>query len=393
MIAMFNLKLILGRIYHNDLNIIDLSNEYCIDYTKNPIVKYIGAESSNVNNGNTPWKNLIPLLKKYHFACNLWNIIYIWNLDAKKLEKCIFCDSAITSLLCLPSGQLLSAHEDKTIQIWNPESGEYLGNLSKFPDVVNNMKLLYDKFATLTDDGIIQLWDIKSKKQLYPVLNMSVKSVHMMAVYKSQKVITSSKNYIIGQLYLNKINKYKMLDDKLNITAILFDVYDWFICGDQNGSIYMFDLSSFECKKCLRVGQGKVNSLTLLPDGNVIATFEDHIICIFRPETGRILQIIKTESNINDTIVLSDGRIVGVAVNGDFYNWQFPKRALNGCDIFLITISLEENKSVKLLNYSNVTLNDKDISYIDDLRKGRNDLTISGVVQSNIDYEKNCPYL
>ncbi len=373
---MFDLKLILNKIYHNDIASIDFSSEYCIDYEKMPIITHIdNTGGSNIFDGYPVWRNLISLHKHNYFACNLYDKIYIWNIDAKKYERVINCYSEITALLCLPNGQLLSAHTDKTVKIWQPETGEYLGDFGKFSSFVTSMKLLYDKLATLTDDGVIQYWDIKTKMPLSQTLDINANSINMLNADSNQKIIAANGSYIYYQ-GLNETIKQKLLSDNLNITASLFDPYDLFICGDDHGSLYIFDLAYIKCKYSLKVSQRTVNSLTILPDGNIIACFDDNIMCVFHPEEGRILQIIKTNSLIRETIVLSDGRIIGAACNGDFYIWQFPIRALNGTDTFLITENLDKNTSVKSLNYTNVILDQYDISWIDELHGKRPDMTI-----------------
>lgn len=64
----------------------------------------------------------------------------------------------------------------------------------------------------------------------------------------------------------------------------------------------------------------------VLPDGNIISLGDHNTLCIFKSDSGKILQFFMTSHYIEKVAILSDGNVVGVNCKGEIIICEFPKK-------------------------------------------------------------------
>ena len=87
-------------------------------------------------------------------------------------------------LAVLPDGKLVSGSYDKTIKIWDPDTGECIKTLKGNSDSVNCLAVLPDgKLVGGSYDKTIKIWDLKKRKCI-KILKGHSGLVHCLAVLK-----------------------------------------------------------------------------------------------------------------------------------------------------------------------------------------------------------------
>jgi WD40 repeat protein len=89
----------------------------------------------------------------------------IWNLNKSKCIKVIVTDSC--GDLIVISDKIIISKKDKSLVVWNVETGKTNGEIKiNDENVINFIKLSNNKIASLHNHGLINIWDIYTQKCL-----------------------------------------------------------------------------------------------------------------------------------------------------------------------------------------------------------------------------------
>lgn len=108
----------------------------------------------------------------------LWTLPHTGE-DAQNNGELLGHKSAITSLRWLDRGQLASSSADRTLGIWDAETGAKIRKLAGHDLVVNEIDQDENLIASASDDGKLQIWDPQSKTPIktfqtdYPLLTVA----------------------------------------------------------------------------------------------------------------------------------------------------------------------------------------------------------------------------
>ena len=166
----------------------------------------------------------------------------------------------------------LSGSEDKTLRLWDIESGQCQDVISPDSDMIWSVAFSPDdRFALFgCQNNTVQIWDIKSK------VSRHVLKGHTSAV---RSVIFSSD----GRRVLS---------------------------GSEDKTMRLWDLESGQCLKLFEGHTDKVRSLAFCPDNRrVLSGSEDKTMRLWDVESGECLNILEGHSGVVGSVALSpDGR-------------------------------------------------------------------------------------
>jgi WD40 repeat protein len=180
-----------------------------------------------------------------------------------------------------PDGQTLaSASVDKTIRLWEPQSGKLLRTLGQHTDRILSVAWSPDgkTLASASEDKTIRLWRPQSGK-LLRTLRGHARSVNSVVWSPDGQTLASAS------------------DDE---------------------TIRLWKPQSGKLLRTLKAHINRVNSVAWSPDGQTLASASvDKTIRLWEPQSGKLLRTLKSHEHLNWSVAWSlDARILAVADNG-----------------------------------------------------------------------------
>ena len=185
------------------------------------------------------------------------------------------------------SNRLISGSEDKTIKIWNLETGECLKTLKEHHDWVNSILIISNnKFLSGSDDKTIKIWDLDSFECLNTLKNE--KGIKSLCSISDNQIACGCYDGSINIWNLNNLTKVKTLkahDDCIQ-SLLLVDKTKLISCSSEN-NIKIWNLVTFECVKILEGHFSHIYQLELILDGILLSCSFDKTVKLWQIETGK----------------------------------------------------------------------------------------------------------
>uniref|UniRef100_UPI0019127CD2 WD40 domain-containing protein n=1 Tax=Hassallia byssoidea TaxID=482630 RepID=UPI0019127CD2 len=186
--------------------------------------------------------------------------------------------NSVNSVSFSPDGKILaSASDDKTIKLWNVDTGKEITTLNGHTEEVNSASFSPDGkiLASASADKTIKLWNVDTGKQITALKghNNSVKSVTF-----------SSNGKILASASADKTIKLWNVDTKKEITT-------------------------------LKGHSSSVNSASFSPDGKILASAsDDYTIKLWNVDTGKEITTLKGHTEeVNTASFSPDGKTLASA--------------------------------------------------------------------------------
>ena len=212
--------------------------------------------------------------------------------------------SFVNSLAISPDGQILASGSwDRTIKIWNLETGEFVGTLMGHSDRVNSVAISGDgkMLASGSSDETIKFWNLHTGELLFtfPGHSMEVNSV---AISPTGQVIASSGgadntiklwNLRTGEL----LRTFRGHSD--NVNAVVFSPDGKILAsGSSDATSKVWDVESGKLLRTLSGLNVGVNSVAIGPGGQILASVSnDYTIKLRNLHTGSLLRILNSNSD------------------------------------------------------------------------------------------------
>ncbi len=189
----------------------------------------------------------------------------------------------INSFIQLSDGTLASGSKDKTIKLWDPETGVCKQTLQGHIKAVEALLQLSD--GTLVSGswgGIIKLWDLKTG------------------------------------------NCKQTLHEHISLVDTLLQLLDGSLAsGSWDGTIKLWDTETGACKQTLKRHAGSAFGLKQLSDGTLVSRSSDKTIKLWDPETGASKQTLQGHTGlVIATVLLSDGTLASGSYDTTIKLWD-----------------------------------------------------------------------
>ena len=212
--------------------------------------------------------------------------------------------SFVNSLAISPDGKILASGSwDKTIKIWNLETGEFIGTLTGHSDRVNSVAISGDgkMLASGSSDETIKFWNLDTGELLFtfPGHSMEVNSV---AISPNGLVIASSggADNTIKLWNLRTGELLRTLRGHLdNVNSVVFSPDGKILAsGSSDATSKVWDVESGKLLRTLSGLNVGVNSVAIGPDGQILASVSnDYTIKLRNLQTGSLLRILNSNSD------------------------------------------------------------------------------------------------
>jgi WD40 repeat protein len=212
--------------------------------------------------------------------------------------------------------KLISASNDKTIKIWNLETGECLKSLKKHQSSVSSVLIISNnKFISGSEDKTIRIWDQESHECLNTLTNES--GVSCLCLISDIEIACGCNDGSINIWNLDRLTKIKTIraHDGWIPYLKLTDNFKLISCSSDK-KIKVWNLTTFVCQKELI---GHLNTIYFLESNvNLMSCSSDKTIKLWNLETCEILRSILFDHPVYCMEILNDD-LISVGIGNDKY--------------------------------------------------------------------------
>ena len=276
--------------------------------------------------------------------------INLWHKDSENKQKLIHTllghDNAITQIKYSPDGKLIaSASWDRTIRLWNAETGELINTVGGYKDGINSIAFTPDNQTLISGDEAkeVKIWNITNQPKLSKTLTGHTDSIKAVTVSPDGNLIASAgydntiKLWTIKGELLQTIAAHNLAITSLQFTpdskTLVSASWDntakvWLIKNAGKNSQLLHTLTGH---------QDGITTISLNSDGTLLATGSgDRTIKLWDINTGELIKNLRGHtSQINSLAFTNNDQsiISGEEQQGLFWwNLNLDNLLEQGCD-------------------------------------------------------------
>jgi WD40 repeat protein len=257
--------------------------------------------------------------------------IKIWDIDTGLyLQSLSGHLSEINAITFSSTNQILAtASVDRTVKIWDITTGKCLKTLQGRADFVHSVTFSSDNRTIISgSQHSIKFWDVESG-QCISTLFKSNDWLSSIIVSSDEKTIACANignaNNVIRIWQVNDLSKRHQIPNTIltghddNIWAIAFNPDgSKIVSGSSDRTVKIWDSQTGQCLKTLYGHNRPVLSVTFSPNGKTIASCGGHsIIKLWNIETGECFQTIREKASYtikfnSNGLILASGHTSGI---------------------------------------------------------------------------------
>lgn len=237
----------------------------------------------------------------------------------------------VTACVVTPDGRrLVSASSDKTLKVWDLESGRTLSTLEGHAGWVMSCTLTPDgrRVISGSKDGTLKVWDLESGRTL-STLEVEGGEVTACVVMPDGRSVVSVSASRSGSLKVWDLVSRRALatlgceDDVIACIAMLDGRR--VVSGLSDGALKVWDLKNRCVLTTLRACGSGVTACAVTPDGQrVVSGSKDGTLRVWDLESGRTLSTLQVHgSEVTACVVMPDRRrVVSASYDGTLKIWD-----------------------------------------------------------------------
>ncbi|KAL7465794.1 hypothetical protein ACHAXS_006114 [Conticribra weissflogii] len=215
------------------------------------------------------------------------------GVDFKPIKKFQGHSAPVTQILVVDHNSFLSSSWDKTVRLWDINSGECLRVFQGHGDWVHSLCMGSNgHFFSGSDDRSIKMWNLKSEDciRTFHGHNSFVKSL---ALLNSNYFLSGSRDRTIKLWMVGRDDCLTTFEGHGDIVSSIVPLgRNRFVSGSHDKTIKCWDASSRNCLRTIYGHTGSVKSLTRVGDSEhlVISGSDDRTIKLWDTSTGECLR-------------------------------------------------------------------------------------------------------
>lgn len=241
--------------------------------------------------------------------------IKVWELETGKLLKTLAGNTSFVNAVAmtLDGNFLIAASADKTIKIWDLETGEIAKTLSGHTSFVDAIALSPDGQILVSTgaDKTIRIWNLDTGEMLH-VLRGHSGFVNTLAISSGGNTLVSGSADATLKVWDLKTGEElrSFLGHSSFINAIAISPNGTTVAsGGADRTIKIWDLQTGEELRTLSGHTGFINDLAISPDGEILVSASaDTSIRVWQLKTGEEKYVLNNHTNyVNSVEISQDG--------------------------------------------------------------------------------------
>lgn len=233
-------------------------------------------------------------------------------------------DYRITCAAVLPDGRVVSGSWDRTMRVWDPDTGCCLKTLTGHSNWVSCVSVLPDgRVVSGSDDKTLRVWDPDTGKCLQTLIGHS-DSIICVTILSDGRVVSGSRDTTLRVWNPDTGKCLKTLEEHSKwVTCVAALPNGRVVSGSRDETLRVWDPDTGTCLQTLEGHSGPVNCTAILPNGRVVSGSSDATLRVWDANTGNCLKTLKGHSDwIRCTAILPDGRVISVSYDKTIRVWD-----------------------------------------------------------------------
>lgn len=295
--------------------------------------------------------------------------VRLWNSNTGELIRVLSGHtSEVNCLSFSPDGRTLaSASDDRTVRIWDVETGQELWSLKDFEQIVirvqfspDGRKLAVTEAVLASSDATTTIWDVAARSVSSRLENQLI----LRFIPNGTAIATISKDTVIRIIDLKTTTVQTTITSTGDMPpsgVFSHDGKQLFTCGNSS-TVTVSDVDTGRESARFYCQEVRPRSIAISPDDRFLAIGgNEGIARIFHVASGQLYGSIEVPRQTIWSIAYShDGKcLLAGCADGSIYRWRLPGRcavtALPQCDspVLRLAISPDSSKIATLLDNSN----------------------------------------
>ncbi|KAG7402518.1 Vegetative incompatibility protein HET-E-1 [Fusarium oxysporum f. sp. rapae] len=208
------------------------------------------------------------------------------------------------------SKKVASASSDKTIRIWNAETGKCERVLEGHSDLVRSVVFSHDskKVASASWDKTVRIWDVEMGKCERVLEDHSDDVSSAVFSHDSKKVASGSDDKTIRIWNAATGDCERVLEGHSDaINSVVFSHDSTKVAsGSDDNTVRIWNAETGECERVLEGHSDDVNSVVFSHDSTKVASAgDDNTVRIWNAETGKCERVLEGHSSYVNSVVFS----------------------------------------------------------------------------------------
>ncbi|KAH7190134.1 hypothetical protein DER44DRAFT_117701 [Fusarium oxysporum] len=246
--------------------------------------------------------------------------IRIWNVETGECEGVFkgHSESINSVVFSHDSKTVASASNDKAIRIWNVETGECEGVFEGHSKSVNSVVFSHDSkmMASASSDETIRIWNVETE-ECERVLKGHSKSVSSVVFSHDSKMIASASSDRTIRIWNVETGECEVVFEGHShwVNSVVFSHDSKMMASASDNKIQIWNVETGECEEVFEGHSHWVNSVVFSNDSKMMASASsDRTIRIWNVETGECERVLKGHcESINSVVFSHDSKMIASA--------------------------------------------------------------------------------
>ncbi|MEH2332941.1 WD40 repeat domain-containing protein [Nostoc sp.] len=272
-------------------------------------------------------------------ASGSWDkTIKLWNIESGESQTLSGHTDKVWRVRYSPmnGNMIASASTDNTVRLWNAKSGEFLGELKGNTDLVYDISFSPDskKIATASWDGKIKIWDTTTKKELETLENLQGQNGSYSIDFHPHGAKLAVVGYKDGSVKVWDLNTKtaKMIGDHKKLATIVKFSHDGHLLASSSGDGMIKLWKDDQLLTTIKAHEKEIYGLAFSPNDQILASASEDT-------TIKLWQI---DGILSKTLVAHGCEIYDISFSPNYEDDQLIASASEDTTIRLWKIILEE---------------------------------------------------